>query len=34
VDLTRLDVEVIDGRREGSYTVMGDITGPESVRNA
>ncbi len=34
VDLTRLDVEVIDGRREGSYTVMGDITGPESVRSA
>jgi len=33
-DLTRLDVEVINGRREGSYTIMGDITGPESVRKA
>lgn len=33
-DLTRLDVEVIEGRREGSYTIMGDITGPESVRRA
>lgn len=34
VDLTRLDVEVVDGRREGSYTVMGDITGPADVRRA
>lgn len=33
-DLTRLDVEVIEGRREGSFTVMGDITGPDYVRRA
>jgi len=34
VDLTRLDIEVLDGQREGSYSVMGDIRGPESVRTA
>ncbi len=34
VDLTRLDVEVTDGRREGSFTVMGDIDGPDGVRKA
>jgi predicted Zn-dependent protease len=33
-DLTRLDVEVLDGRREGAYTVMGDIDTPETVRQA
>ncbi len=30
-DLTRLDVEVIDGHREGSYSVMTDISNPDVV---
>jgi len=33
-DLTRLDVEVIDGHREGSYSVMTDISNPAVVENA
>jgi len=33
-DLTRLDVEVLDGRREGAYTVMGDIDAADTVRQA
>ena len=33
-DLTRLDVEVLDGRREGAYTVMGDIDTAQTVRQA
>jgi len=33
-DLTRLDVEVLDGRREGAYTVMGDIDRADTVRQA
>ena len=33
-DLTRLDVEVIDGHRQGSYSVMTDISNPGVVENA
>jgi predicted Zn-dependent protease len=33
-DLTRLDVEVLDGRRQSGYTLMGDIAGPATVRTA
>jgi len=33
-DLTRLDVEVLDGRREGAYTVMGDIDDAATVSQA
>ncbi len=33
-DLTRLDVEVIDGHRKGSYSVMTDISSPDVVENA
>ncbi|MDW7729829.1 MAG: metallopeptidase TldD-related protein [Bacillota bacterium] len=33
-DLTRLDVEVIDGRREGSCTLLGDLEGPGIIENA
>lgn len=34
VDLTRLDVKVIDRNREGSYTVMGNLENPALVENA
>lgn len=33
-DLTRLDVEVLDGRRQGAHTVMGDIDTADTVRQA
>lgn len=33
-DLTRLDVVVLDGRREGAYTMMGDISNPATVEKA
>lgn len=33
-DLTRLDVEVLDGRRDGAYTVMGEIDTAQTVSQA
>ncbi len=34
VDLTRLDVSVIDGQKEGSYTAMGNMKKEENVESA